>query len=152
MLLKKIFVPALVHLCLCLINYLIFTLTWMGPEGGILLNYAPIGTIPVFVLSCLIQIVVIVIYFFVGVKMAYYPKEATIGICSTIVINIAIIVIFYINDHEISAAVENFAIYGGSPFFLLNLLSDMNIAVGTAEIFMPSVIMAIGSRYGRRRV
>lgn len=146
---KKLFYPLIIHILLCVICCLIFILTWMGPEGGLLFYYFPnMDRKIIFILTAVVQVIVVLIYFYVGKKMCSFSPRSLLAIASICILNIISVMIIYCFYRDIGAAMKLFAVFGGAPFFFLNVMNDLNIVTNIIAIIAPSVIMFAGSVYG----
>lgn len=142
---KKNFYPLIVHILLCVIYYLLFRLIWMGPEGGTILAYfSAINAKIAFIVSIVVQVVAILIYFYIGKKACSFLRHPLLAIGSICILNAISVMIIYFFNKDIGAAMKTFAIFGGAPFFVLNLLSNLNIFVNIITVIAPSVIMLAG--------
>lgn len=145
---KKKFYPLIVHILLCVIYYLIFRLIWMGPEGGSVLVYFSDTNVKIvfiaFILSIVVQAVALLIYFYIGKNTCSRLRHPFFTIGSICILNVINVVIIYFFNKDIGAAMKTFAIFGGAPFFILNLLSNLNIFANIITVIAPSVIMLAG--------
>lgn len=146
---KKILLPLKKHIFLCIVCYLIFRLTWGGPEGGVLFQYFPkIEGEIVYIITCIIQIVIIYIYFNIGKSISSLSKVSLLSIFSVCIFNIICILIICLFGYNLQSSIKIFTVFGGAPFFLLSLVGEMNIITNIINIFLPSAIIFIGNIYG----
>ena len=154
---KKVLYPLLIHLCLCIISYIIFRLIWMGPEGGLLAQYLPQNIMPmIFVLTCIMEIIIGIIYFFVGKKISSFSRYAILSICMIIIFEILCISIIWLIGDNIFDSFSSFAFMFGTPFMLLSAIIDitannMHEALNIAIDFIPIILILIGNVYGYLR-
>ena len=70
---RKILFPILTHVYSCIAFFVIFLLTWLGPEGGILLPLLPAPIL--FGATIILQMLAICIYIFIGIKSSSALKD-----------------------------------------------------------------------------
>lgn len=139
----------IIHMVMCLVCLIIFKLTLMGPEGGILAqNLSPSGNMIVFAVIAVFQVLVIAIYFYIGIKVCSFTISSIMGIMSISIINIIFIFILILLENNIESAVKLFSVWGNTPFFFLSVLTGYNIVSNAIFIFLPTIIMFIGNICG----
>lgn len=146
---KKVFYPLAVHICMCLVCYFIFRLTWMSPEGGFLLQYLPENIYwLIFSITCALQIFVSWIYFYIGRRISSFSITAITSISNIAIINMVCVVILCLLGNNIMDSLRLFVLFGGASFFLLCVVSEMNIIVNVLIVFLPTIIIFLGNTYG----
>lgn len=145
---KKMFFPLVAHICICFGCYVLFRLTWIGPEGGILLQYLPDEMIVViFIIAFILQILVFLAYFSIGKRINSFSKFAILSIFNVLIANIVNIVVINILGYNILSSLRLFMLFGGVSFYFVYLMSDMNFFVNTTMVFLPVVIIFVGNIY-----
>lgn len=147
---NKIFYPLMVHILLCIVCFIVFMLTWMGPEAGLIFQYFPdINGQFIFILSAVFQVIVILIYFHVGKNICSFSPRSLFAIISVSIANILNIIIVYCFYHNIAAALEFFLGFGGgTPFFFIYLMGHFFVVIKIIIVIAPSLIMFAGNVYG----
>jgi hypothetical protein len=121
-------------------------MTWLGPEGGVLLEYLPNEfNVVIFLFTLLVQISVIVIYFIVGKRISSFSKISILSILNVLIVNALCVFIIKLCGYDIFRAFEMFSLYGGSPSFVISLLGNMNILTNVISFLFPVVIMILGN-------
>lgn len=106
---NKFFYTLTMHILLDAICYLIFKLTWMGPEAGIIFQYFPIDVRIIFILSAVIQVMVILAYWHVGKNICTLSLYSLFIIGSICIINVISVIVIYCFFREIQVALKIFA-------------------------------------------
>ena len=140
---KRILFPTMIHICSCIAFFMIFLLTWFGPEGGILLTLLPAPLI--YSATIILQMLAICIYFLIGVKSASEVKDTVCAACSILIINIICLSGFFIAFHNIYDAIEFTAVFAGSPFFLILVLLNASTAGCILLLLLPSILILLGA-------
>lgn len=144
---RKILFPILTHVCSCIAFFVIFLLTWLGPEGGILLPLLPAPIL--FGATIILQMLAICIYIFIGIKSSSALKDTVCAACSILIINILCLSGFFIALHNIYGAIELTAVFAGSPFFFIFVLLNADTIVCILLPLLPSVLILLGAQSGR---
>lgn len=146
---KNIIRILLIHIIICSVCMIILKLTWLGPEGGILLQHnSQLISMIVFGITLVIQMLVICIYFYMGIKLCSFSVSSVMGIINISIINISIIFILVLLGNDIGSAVKLFSLFGNTPFFVISMLNGYNFVTNIIFIFLPTVILFVGDVCG----
>ena len=145
---KNIFFPLAAHICICLGCYALFRLTWIGPEGGILLQYLPDQmVIAMFIIAFIVQILAILAYFNIGKRIDSFSKLAVLSIFSVLIANIVNIAVIYMLGYNMTSSLRLFMLSGGVPFYFIYLISEMNFIMQVIAVFLPVAAIFAGNIY-----